>query len=81
MFIYPITGYVNEESIGVTIHESRLDRKELYITMKYNIWEEIDKTLKKVMAHSTTDNPIINLEGEWNVHGGNFQVCLSLSIR
>lgn len=46
-----MTGYKNEESVGVAIRESGLDRKELYITTKYDggdIREEIEKSLKKV---------------------------------
>ena len=46
--------YENEDSVGVAIRESGLDRKELYITTKYDggdVREEIEKSLKKVYLY------------------------------
>jgi phenylalanine ammonia-lyase len=45
--------------------------------------EELMQSLRTIETemNSTTDNPIIDLDGQRSVHGGNFQVCFSMSVR
>lgn len=50
-------GYGTEDSVGRAIHDSALDRSELYITTKWSglstIPEAIDNSLSKVMSRET----------------------------